>query len=183
VSRRWTKTRRRVHPDGFRCEDCGTFHEGPPFDYFAPAPDPWLTTPAEERDGTLADDLCWMREHGHDHYMLRGLLTFPVLDSPEDLRWSVWAQILEEDFARVIEAREKPRGAKVRRFQGWLVTVPAIYPDAWGLDLMAELRGENLRAIFRLTSPTHPMAIEHRNGITLARVREIAKQLTHGTKN
>ena len=179
--RRWK--RRRLHrKDDFRCSECGQFHEGPPFDYSAPAPDLWLLTPDEEReDVVLSGDLCWVRVEGQDHYFLRGLISIPELDSARTFNWGVWAALMPEDFGRVIELWDDEARANEPPFPGWLATVPAIYPDAAGLELSVQLRGGNMRPTFELTDTEHPMAVEQRNGMTVARVKEIAEVLLHST--
>ena len=54
-----TTSRRRKTADGFQCATCGATHKGLPFDYSAPAPDPWLLIAEEDREGgKLTDDLC-----------------------------------------------------------------------------------------------------------------------------
>lgn len=167
-------------PDGFICATCGEFHEGLPFDYMAPAPDLWLYAPDDEReDLLLSGDLCWMRVEGQDHYFLRGVVPIPVLDAPRMFTWGVWAAVMPEHFERVIELWEDEAREHEPPFPGWLATVPAIYPDAAGLKLSVQLRGGNLRPTFELTDLEHPIALEQRVGITVARVRQIAEALIH----
>lgn len=172
--------RTKLHRDGFRCGTCGEFHEGPPFDYAAPAPDPWLVIPEQEReDGMLSEDLCWMRVRGKDHYFIRGLIPVPVRDDQRTFNWGVWAEIFAEDFARVIDLWDDERRADAPPFPGLLMTAPAIYSEPTHLELMVQLQGQNLRPTFDLTGSEHPMAVEQRKGITVDRVKEIAEALLH----
>ncbi|HEX8099360.1 MAG TPA: DUF2199 domain-containing protein [Actinomycetota bacterium] len=178
--RRWTKSSQRVHPEGFTCAVCGDVHEGPPFDYAAPVPDLWLYAPDDVReDGVLSDDLCWMKLDGDDLYFVRGVVPVRVIDSSRTFNWGVWAVVAPPDFARVVELWDDDERATEPPFPGWLATAPAIYPDSDGLDLMVQLRGGNLRPTFELVHPDHPMAAEQRNGMTVARVQEIAELLLH----
>ena len=175
-----TPGRRKTTPDEFQCATCGAVHKGPPFDYSAPAPDPWLLIAEEDREGgKLTDDLCWIQVHGEDHFFVRGLIPIPVLDSPRMFNWGVWAAIAPTDFRRVIDTWDDVGRAKEPPFPGCLATDPAVYPESLGIELSVQLQGRNDRPTFIVTESDHPIAADQRNGITVGRVKEIAETLLH----
>ena len=166
--------------EGFWCSDCGSFHEGPPFDYAAPVPDILLIVPEEQReDVVVSGDLCWIRVEGNDHYFVRGVIPIPVLDSPRTFNWGVWAQISPEDFTRLVDLWDSEDRWREPAFPGLLGTDIAVYPDTLGLPVLVQLQGGNQRPTFEVDDPEHPLASDQREGISVARVQDIAEALIH----
>jgi hypothetical protein len=56
---------------------------------------------------------------------------------------------------------------------GWLSNSVPGYPET------LVLRGEELRPLIRLQPTDHPLAVDQRDGITLARARELSAQWLH----
>src|SRR6185369_9048794 len=69
---------------------------------------------------------------------------------------------------------------RTRRRFGWLNTRLRFYPDTLNPKTMVHLRSGYLRPRVEVEPTDHPLAVEQRRGITLARVREIATALLHG---
>ena len=54
-----------------------------------------------------------------------------------------------------------------------------MYPDTLLLKTHVHLRGVNARPLIELEPTDHPLAVEQRNGITAARVRELGELFEH----
>lgn len=63
---------------------------------------------------------------------------------------------------------------------GWLSTALPIYPlETLSLPTLVHTRPVGLRPLVELEPSDHPLAIEQRNGITRARVQELAEAILH----
>jgi hypothetical protein len=63
---------------------------------------------------------------------------------------------------------------------GWVSTTLPCYLDTLNLKAMVHTRPVGQRPYIELEPTDHPLAMEQRNGIDLARVQEIAELLMHG---
>ena len=63
---------------------------------------------------------------------------------------------------------------------GWLMAdLPTYEPTTLNLKTMVQTRPLGLRPLVELEPTDHPLAVEQREGITVARVQSIAEQLLH----
>jgi hypothetical protein len=62
---------------------------------------------------------------------------------------------------------------------GWLSTALPCYPDTLNLKTHVPSCPVGLRPLIEPESTEHPLAVEQRNGITMARVQEIAECVLH----
>ncbi len=62
---------------------------------------------------------------------------------------------------------------------GWLCSRLQIYPDTLLLKTHVHPRAAGTRPYIELEPTDHPLAVEQRNGITSARVREIGELVEH----
>ena len=164
--------------EGFICGTCGKFHAELPMDFAADTPHPYLTIPTEERKARcyLTSDVCVI--DGKEFY-IRGCLEIPVIDGPRSFVWGVWVSLSEKSFKRFIELWDYNGRAQEPPYFGWLCTGIPIYPKTLGLKTQVQIRPLNKRPFIELEPTDHPLAVEQRNGITMARVREIAAALLH----
>ena len=108
---------------------------------------------------------------------------FPVVDGPGPFVWGVWASLSEKSFKRFIELWNYDGRETEPPFFGWLCTRLPLYPDTGLLKTKVHLRPANQRPFIELEPTNHPLAVEQRQGITMARVREIVEPLMHhGTR-
>ena len=164
--------------EGFICGTCGKFHAELPMDFAVETPYPYLVIPAEERKARcyLTSDVCVIDDK---EFYIRGCLEIPVIDGPRPFAWGVWVSLSEKSFKRVIELWDYDGREKEPPFFGWLCTRLPLYPDTGLLKTHVHLRPLNKRPFIELEPTDHPLAVEQRNGITMARVREIAAALLH----
>ena len=162
----------------WRCSVCGREHEGLPRDWAFEQPRYWdgPRTP----DDWLSDDLCvWRDDDGELSYFIRGLLSIPVVDDEGDLRYGFWSSLSKASFDRVVELWDDPRRTEEPPYFGWLASAAPGYPDTHGLAVDVVTADLELRPQLVLHDADHPLVREQREGITLARVREIAEANLH----
>ena len=145
----------------------------------SPAPAAWFDIPESERDRRtrLSSDACII---DGKHFFLLGRIELPVSDSPDPFVWLTWVSVSEANFARAgdlwyTEGRESE--------PPYFVWIQSALPYPGGtLSLKGELitRPVGQRPLVMLEPTDHPLAVEQRNGITLARVQEIVEGALHG---
>ncbi len=162
---------------GYRFSRCGEWHDQLPLGFHVAAPAVW--TPELERDGDswLEAELCVI--HG-EHFFIRGLVHIPVVDAEHDFEWGVWTSLSRDNFVRTLEIWDREGREAEEPMFGWLaVDLPTYEPSTLSLKTMVHTRPLGLRPRVVLDPTDHPLAVEQREGITLARVQAIAEQLLH----
>jgi hypothetical protein len=154
----------------YHCTVCGELHDDLP-DIAADKPDQWWGIPEKERRRRikLTSDTCVIDA---EDYFIRGVIEIPVHDHPRRFGFGVWVSQKRENFRTYVR---NPDTAAIGPFFGWLCTRIAFYPqDTLMLKTMAHFREGNLRPRIELEPTDHPLAVDQRQGITLARAWEIA---------
>lgn len=161
---------------GYRCSRCGEWHDEIPFAFHVPEPAAWLPEHEADGDSWLEEELCVEGEH----FFIRGRIRIPVVGAEHDFEWGVWTSLSRDNFARTLEVWDrKGREAEPPMF-GWLtVDLPAYGPSTLNLATMVHTQPLGLRPLVVLEPTDHPLSVEQREGITLARVQEIAEQNLH----
>lgn len=169
---------RTMSTDGFLCAGCGKWHAELPWEFGADAPAPYYAIPEEERAARcdLTSEVCVLDDRD---FLVRACLEIPVLDGPRPFTWGVWVSLSEASFHRMAAIWETPGRESESPMFGWFCTSLPLYPETLLLKTMVRLRPVGLRPTIELEPTEHPLAVEQRNGITLARVREIASKLLH----
>ena len=147
----------------------------PPFAFHAAVPDAWSSELASDPSSGLTADQCVI---GGERFFARGLLVIPVLDAEPDFTWGVWVELSPGSFERMSELWETPNREREPPYPGWLANALPGY-TASTLGMLARLKTQPVgRApLVQVSADDHPLADEQRDGITLARVREIAAAL------
>lgn len=161
----------------WRCSRCGETHEGPPDIAFDA---PWYRTSVPEaeraRRCTLTADFCSIDD---EDFFVRGCLEIPLVDGERSFAWGVWMSVSRRSFERAKAVFDEPLRAGSEPFVGWLSSRIPGYPDTLRLVVRAHLRDGGLRPAFELQPTDHPLAVEQREGITLARLRQIQERVLH----
>lgn len=165
-------------PTTFRCRHCGEQHPGPPFSWAIQAPDEWsaLTSSQMRAKGDLSSDQCIIDP---DRFFIRGSLEIPVLDGAGPFVWDVWVSLSETNFKRASGRWLDPSRAEEPPYFGWLCNSLPGYPETLNLKTNLHTRAVGIRPFIELEPTDHPLAVEQRDGITLARVVEIAETAMH----
>jgi hypothetical protein len=160
------------------CPQCGQMHDDLPFSYAADAPLYWYAVPPAERDSraVLWRERC---EIDGEHFFIRGNIRLAVTDAPEDFEWTVWVSLSPANYQRMTEVWHTPGRETEPPYFGWLSTDLRIYPSTLNLKTRVHTQPLGSRPLIELEPTDHPLAIEQRQGITLARVQEIAALLLH----
>ncbi|WP_069160553.1 DUF2199 domain-containing protein [Nocardia altamirensis] len=160
----------------FRCGSCDQQHDGPPFAYAVPAPAYW-SSDLEQRPGNVLEaEQCKIG----DHFFLRARLVLPVLDAEEDFEWGVWISVSAPSYDRIVEMWGNPDRAEEPPYFGWLSNeLPLYEPSTLELKTKLHTQPLGIRPLVELEPTDHPLAVEQRTGVTMARVREIAEWHLH----
>ena len=136
--------------------------------YGSPAPAHWFLSPEEERGKRclLSSDQCVIDEEA---FYIVGNLELPVAGIEERFSWDVWVSLSAASFRRTCELWETPGREKEPPFFGWLSTALPCYPQTLHLKTMVHAREVGRRPWIELEPTAHPLAVEQREGITLAR--------------
>jgi hypothetical protein len=152
----------------YQCTTCGQLHDGLP-DIGVDKPDHWWDVPEGERGRRVVwtPDTCVI---DGEHHFIRGVIEIPVHDHPEAFGLGVWVSQKRENFLAYVG---RPDSAAIGPFFGWLCTRVSYYPDTLLLKASARFRGGRLRPAVVLEPTDHPLAVDQREGIRLAKAWEI----------
>lgn len=162
----------------FKCSCCGDILDGPPLAWHFDAPVPWktLSPGAREERGELTSDQCVIDD---EHFFIRGLVEIPVVDGDGPFAWGVWVSLSKANFERAAELWHDSNRVSEPRYFGWLCSSIPGYPETLHLKTAVHSREVGLRPLVELETTDHPLSIEQRGGITVARVQSIAEGMHH----
>jgi hypothetical protein len=132
-----------------------------------------------ERRAELSSDQCVI---DGEHYFVRGALEIPVIDGDESFTWGVWVSLSQKNFERMSELWEMSGRESEPPYFGWLSTALPCYPDTLNLKTHVHTRPVGERPLIELEPTEHPLAVEQRNGISMARVKEIVECVLHDSE-
>jgi hypothetical protein len=125
----------------------------------------------EDRGFLLTDDSCVMQ---NNEFFVRGLLQIPIKDvESKSFAYVVWCSLSRSNF----ELFERTFGLDEREhlgpWFGWLSSDLAGYPSTLRIKCSVLPQNQKMRPLVELEPTDHPLALEQREGITLARLFEI----------
>jgi len=159
------------------CQCCGKQFHTLPLDFACKAPDHWFDIPEAEREtkGRLDSDVCMIEGNG---IFVRGCLEIPIHGIDDKFIWGVWVSVSRESFERILELWTASNVENEPPFFAWLCNNIRPYPQTLNLKTNLHLRSGGIRPFIELESTDHPLAVEQRQGISLARVEEIVASLS-----
>ena len=162
----------------FKCSSCDEIHEGSPsFGYRFP--DHYASLSDEQRasENVRAEsEFCQI----NDDYFIRVCLDIPIVGVENPFVWGVWISLSKENFFSYWDAFNEPDASET--YFGWLCNRLSFYPETRGLKTMATTLTDGNRPTLSVEETDHPLAIDFRYGITIARAQEIAEVTMHGAK-
>jgi hypothetical protein len=161
----------------FFCSGCGQIHRGM-LAFDAAAPLSYYAVPIAER-GTrcqLEPDTCVI---DGSHYFVRGCLEVPVIGAQEPFSWGVWVSVSADSFRQFTACYESTKRSYIGPFFGWLNAALKPYPDTTNLKTQVHLRDGLIRPFIEVEPTDHPLAVEQREGISLARVAVLYALIVH----
>lgn len=153
----------------YRCSTCGATHEDLPH-LAMEFPDHYFEVPEEERGQRIevTSDTCII---DNEDFFIRGIIEIHVHDYPHIFGFGVWVSQKRENFYSYVENSDSD---EIGPFFGWLCNNIAYYKEpTLLLQTMAHFRGDGLRPSIELEPTDHPLAIDQRDGISLAKAWEI----------
>lgn len=159
------------------CSCCGRqFNDLPTCWGFGSGPDLYEDMTEEERTerAILTPDICVIDDQ---YFFLRAHLEIPIVGEADPFVWNVWVSVSEASFKAVADAWEDDDRVALGPFFGWLCTrLP--YPETpERLKTSVRLRPPGQVPTVEVEPTDHPLAVEQREGMPIARVVEIAERL------
>jgi len=161
----------------FVCSQCGETHDVP-FSFALEAPVYYCGIPDAERSQrvVLDEKLCVI---DGQHFFIKGRICIPVLDSPDQFVWVVWASLGEANFKRALARWEQHGRETEPPYFGWLSSEIPGYPSTLNLKANVHTKPLGERPVIELEPTDHPLAVEQCAGISMARVHEIVEGALH----
>ncbi|HEX5598661.1 MAG TPA: DUF2199 domain-containing protein [Micromonosporaceae bacterium] len=163
----------------YQCRRCGKRHDGLPMSYGTDAPAYWSPSFADDESSLLDEDQCVIKG---EHFFVRGRLVIPVIDAAPgtEFDWGVWVSLSGTNFSRTLSLWTTSGREQEPPYFGWLSTeLPLYEPSTLELKTHVHTQQVGMRPLIELEPTDHPLAVEQRTGITIARVQEIAEALLH----
>jgi hypothetical protein len=126
--------------------------------------------------GDLSSDQCIIDP---DRFFIRGSIEIPVVDGDGPFVWGVWVSLSETNFKRASDRWLDPNRMEEPAYFGWLCNSLPGYPETLSLKTSVHTRAAGIRPFVELEPTEHPLAVEQRDGITMARVIEIGEIAMH----
>jgi hypothetical protein len=142
------------------------------------APAYWYGIPEGERArrAVLDEELCTIDGR---HFFIKARICIPVHESLDAFEWVVWVSLSEASFQRVVATWEQSGREAESLYFGWLSSEIPGYPSTLNLKTNVHTHPLGERPTVELEPTDHPLAVEQRTGISLARVRDIGEALLH----
>jgi hypothetical protein len=158
------------------CSCCGRQFTELPLDWTIDAPVPYLDIPETERASraALTENFCTVDDN---EFYIYGLVEIPIIGHADTLRFGVWTSLSAASMEKVSDVWSSPGRHAVGPFFGWLCSTLPLYPNTFGLKTHVHLRAPPIVPYVELEPTEHPLAVEQRRGVTIARVVEIAEAL------
>jgi len=157
------------------CSCCGRQFDQLPLDWSADAPLMYSEVPEAERASRtlLRPSFCMVDRQA----FVRGLIEIPVIGHPDRFAWGVWVSLSEKSAETITALWNDPDQERAGPFFGWLCSRLPLYPETLHLKTHVHLRAPPAVPFIKLEPTDHPLAVEQRNGMTIARVVQIAEAL------
>lgn len=164
-------------PKGFQCASCGKWHDELPLDFAFDEPLYVAELDDDERRlVTGTGDFRELDQENEKHHFIRGVIEIPIVGTDAMFCYGVWTSLSAQSYEAAKKAyREK---CDAGPFFGWLSNVIPGYPKTLNLKTHVHVRAD-IRAAIELEPTDHPLAVEQRNGITMARVEQIIASVMH----
>jgi hypothetical protein len=166
----------------FNCAICGNNHDLEEISFGSDAPFQWsLLSDSERSRSFLAGEQCEIESGEGRSFYIRACLEIPIQGTDRNFTWGVWCSLSETSYQEIAEHWENPARTSFGPHFGWLCTVIPGYPDTAFLKTMVHQRELGTRPRVVLEPTDHPLAIDQRDGIQEARLKELVIELIHDT--
>ena len=148
--------------------------ESPPTGFIWQVPDEvWVLDEKSRKKWFLQFDSSYEWCSIDDRWFLRGDLALPYTDRPGAWTWGVWCEVDDSVVDKYAEL-EDADGSKEPRMFGKLACKIPLHPDSLGLPVEIHFgpAGKPPK-LFVSADCVHPLALEHRDGISRERYQQI----------
>ena len=149
--------------------------------YGVDGPAYWSPSFDDDPSSVLEDEVCVIKA---EHYFVRARIMIRVVgaDPRTTFDWGVWVSLARPNFERALDLWETEGREQEPPAFGWLSTELGVYePSTLNLKTYVHTQPVGHRPLIELEPTDHPLAVEQRYGITMARVQEIAELVLHAT--
>jgi len=142
------------------------------------APALWYTLTDTERcaRAELSSDQCVI---DRTHYFVLGRIVLPVTDGATPFVWLAWVSLSEKSFLRTSELWHVAGRESEPPYFAWLQSELPYEPTTLNLKASVQTMPVDERPIITIEPSDHPLSVEQRQGITMARVQQIAEAALH----
>ena len=140
------------------------------------APIYWLTEYEKDKNSELGQDLCIIK---NEHFFIKGNVEIPIKDSNDFFAYTIWVSLSPENFQHAVKHWNDPKRDGSDPYFGWFSNRLIGYSDTINLKTHVHIRDIGIVPFIELEPTHHPLAIEQIEGITMARVKEIAELYLH----
>jgi hypothetical protein len=160
---------------GWACKICGVEHDDVPDCFGVEAPWRALVPDAEfENRVELTADYCVIDD---ETFLVRGHIQIPIHGHHDPLAFSVWSSLSRDSFLHMADRSEAADRADDAPYFGWLCSSLPVYPSTLHLKLSVHQRPPGLTPVFIVEDDDHPLAVDQREGVDVARWHQLALQL------
>jgi hypothetical protein len=167
----------RLHDHQWTCPCCGLKYAGL-FDLVCARPDPWPGDEAPRPNSEvlassniLTEDFCVLNG---EHFFVRCLLRLPIVAKPDvSLGFGIWSTLSRANFDLYLDTFDSGEQGGLGPWFGWFSNRLHGCPDTMGLKCHVQPQADRQRPLIELEPTEHPLAVEHRSGISFDRVLEI----------
>ena len=165
--------------NSYICTTCGNKHDELPLCFGSSAPALWYSIPEEERAtrAELTSDQCVIDDQ---HFFVLGRILIPVNDGLGPFIWMAWVSLSKTNFLRSSELWETPGRESEPSYFGWLQSSLPYEQTTISLKTHLQTMPVGERPSIWLEETDHQLAREQHNGISMARVQQIAEAALHG---
>jgi hypothetical protein len=128
----------------------------------------------------LSEDFCVL---GGEHFMVRCVLTIPVIGVQADFGFGCWSTLSRANFDKYVDGFDSGEYADMGPWTGWLMNrLENFTPCPDPLAVWVQPRPERQRPLLWVQDDDHPLAIAQENGISAERMLEVFRFYGHGAK-
>jgi len=115
-------------------------------------------------------------------FYVRARIALRIRETGDEFAWVVWASLSRKSYRELRAKWRDPGRRRLGPYFAWLVTSLPYEPSTLLLKAKFNPGSYPERGHLDLEPTDHPLAIEQREGMALARVQEIAERAIHGER-
>jgi hypothetical protein len=164
----------------FTCHSCGKEHDLEDLSFGFHSPLQWDSLSDSERSkSVLGEEQCEIDSGEGKSFYVRACLDIPIRGTKREFTWGVWCSLSEKSYTEIAKHWDDSHREKIGPHFGWLCSNIPGYPETVFLKTEVHQRPIGLRPLVKLEPTEHPLAVDQRDGIELARLTDLVAPLLH----